>query len=66
MNESDNKHPDKQDHVNEDSFQFPDDNEYGFFINCDLDVPGSIKESTHDYPFFLIKLKLIVNFTQGI
>ena len=35
-----------QEQVVEDLLQIPDDNEYGFFIDCDLDYPVEIKEKT--------------------
>ena len=35
----------------EDLLQIPDDNEYGFFIECDLLYPAEIKEKTKNFPF---------------
>ena len=35
----------------EDLLQIPDDNEYGFFIECDLEYPAEIKEKTKIFPF---------------
>ena len=35
----------------EDLLQIPDDNEYGFFIECDLEYPAEIKEKTKNFPF---------------
>ena len=35
----------------EDLLQIPDDNEYGFFIGCDLEYPAEIKEKTKNFPF---------------
>ena len=35
-----------QEQVVEDLLQIPDDNEYGFFIECDLEYPVKIKEKT--------------------
>ena len=35
----------------EDLLQIPDDNEYGFFIECDLEYPAEIKEKTTNFPF---------------
>ena len=29
----------------------PDDNEYGYFIECDLEYPVEIKEKTKNFPF---------------
>ena len=30
--------------------QVPDDNEYGFFIECDLKYPAEIKQITENFP----------------
>ena len=35
----------------EDLLQLPDDNEHGFFIECDLKYNVKIKEKTNNYPF---------------
>ena len=35
-----------QEQVVEDLSEIPDDNEYGFFIECDLKYPAEIKEKT--------------------
>ena len=35
----------------EDLLQIPDDNEYGFFVECDLEYPAEIKEKTKNFPF---------------
>ena len=35
----------------EDLLQIPDDNEYGYFIECDLENPVEIKEKTKNFPF---------------
>ena len=40
-----------QDQLVEDLLQIPDDNEYGFFIECDLFYPAEIKENTKNFPF---------------
>ena len=32
--------------------QIPGKNEYGFFTECELEHPGSIKERTRDIPLF--------------
>ena len=40
-----------QDQLVEDLLQIPDDNEYGFFIECDLEYPAEIKEKTKNFPF---------------
>ena len=37
-------------YVVEDLLQIPDYNEYGFFIESNLEYPGYIKESTQDFP----------------
>ena len=29
---------------------FPDNNPYGFFIECDLEYPADIKEKTENFP----------------
>ena len=39
------------DQLVEDLLQIPDDNEYGFFIECDLEYPVEIKEKTKNFPF---------------
>ena len=40
-----------QDQLVEDLLQIPDDNEYGFFIECDLKYPAETKEKTKNFPF---------------
>ena len=35
----------------EDILNTPDDNEYGYFIECDLEYPSRIKEKTENFPF---------------
>ena len=40
-----------QDQLVEDLLQIPDDNEYGYFIECDLENPVEIKEKTKNSPF---------------
>ena len=35
----------------EDSLQIPDNNAYGFFIECDMLYPADIKEKTENFPF---------------
>ena len=37
--------------------EIPDDNEYGFVIECDLDYPAEIKEKTENFPFCPYQLK---------
>ena len=36
--------------IKEDILNTPDDNEYGYFIECDLEYPAEIKEKTENYP----------------
>ena len=38
------------DQLVEDLIKIPDDNEYGFFIECDLEYPAEIKEKTENFP----------------
>ena len=40
-----------QDQLVEDLLQIPDDNEYGYFIECDLEYPAEIREKTKIFPF---------------
>ena len=44
----------------------PDDNEYGFFIECDLLYPAEIKEKTETFLFVRIKQKQIQTYSQVI
>ena len=44
----------------------PDDNEYGYFIECDLEYPAEIKEKTKNFPFVRIKRKQIQTYSQLI
>ena len=37
--------------IKEDIFNTPDDNEFGYFIECDLEYPVEIKEKTKNFPF---------------
>ena len=37
-------------YVVEDLLKIPDNNEFGFFIESNLEYPGYIKESTQDFP----------------
>ena len=37
--------------IKEDIFNTPDDNEFGYFIECDLEYPAEIKEKTKNIPF---------------
>ena len=36
--------------IKEDILNKPDDNEYGYFIECDLEYPAKIKEKTENFP----------------
>ena len=50
----------------EDLVQIPDDNDYGFFIECDLEYPAEINEKPKTFHFVLIKQKHILMFSQII
>ena len=43
----------------------PDDNEYGFFIECDLEYPVEIKEKTKNFPFCPYQTKADPNLFSG-
>ena len=43
----------------------PDDNEYGFFIECDLLYPAEIKEKTKNFPFCPYQTKADPNLFSG-
>ena len=49
----------------EDLLQIPDDNEYGFFIECDLEYPVEIKEKTKNFPFCPYQTKADPNIFSG-
>ena len=49
----------------EDLLQIPDDNEYGFFIECDLEYPAEIKEKTKNFPFCPYQTKADRNLFSG-
>ena len=51
--------------MKEDILSTPDDNEYGYFIECDLEYPVEIKK-TENFPFCLIQQKQILIFSQII
>ena len=55
-----------QDQLVEDLLQIPDDNEYGFFIECDLEYPAEIKEKTKNFPFCPYQTKEIQTYSQLI
>ena len=38
------------DEIEEDILSTPDDNEYGYFLECDLEYPVEIKEKTENFP----------------
>ena len=38
------------DEIKEDILSTPDDNEYGYFLECDLEYPVEIKEKTENFP----------------
>ena len=46
-----------QDHLVEDLLQTPDDNEYGYFIDCDLEYPAEIKEKAKKLSFLSVSNK---------
>ena len=48
-----------------DLLQIPDDNEYGFFIECDLEYPVEIKEKTKNFPFCPYQTKADPNLFSG-
>ena len=49
----------------EDLLQIHDDNEYGFFIECDLEYPVEIKEKTKNFPFGPYQTKADPNLFSG-
>ena len=51
--------------IKEDIFNTPDDNEYGFFIECDLEYPVEIKEKTKNFPFCPYQTKADPNLFSG-
>ena len=55
-----------QDQLVEDLLQIPDYNEYGYFIECDLEYPVEIKEKTKTFLFVGIKQKQIQTYSQVI
>ena len=54
-----------QDQLVEDILQTPDDNEYGFFIECNLEYPAEIKEKTKNFPFCPYQTKADPNLFLG-
>ena len=58
--------PDYQlDQIVEDLLQIPDDNEYGYFIECDLLYSVEIKEKTKNFPFCPYQTKADPNLFSG-
>ena len=51
--------------IKEDIFNTPDDNEFGYFIECDLEYPAEIKEKK-TFLFVRIKQKQIQTYSQVI
>ena len=43
----------------EDFLRIPDDNEYRFFVECDLEYPVEIKQSTETFPLCLYQVDAI-------
>ena len=54
------------DEIKEDILNTSDDNDYGSFIECDLEYPAEIKEKTENFPIVLIKQKQIQTCSQVI
>ena len=51
--------------IKEDILNTPDDNEYGYFIECDLEYPAEIEKKTKTFHFVLIKQKQIQSVSQN-
>ena len=51
--------------IKEDIFNTPDDNEFGYFIECNLEYPAEIKEKTKNFPFCPYQTKADPNFFSG-
>ena len=51
--------------IKEDILNTPDDNEFGYFIECDLEYPAEIKEKTENFPLCPYQTKLIQIFSQN-
>ena len=52
--------------IKEDILNTPDDNEYGYFVECDLEYPAEIKEKTENFPLCpLLKQKQIQSVSQN-
>ena len=54
-----------QDQLVEDLLQIPDDNEFGYFIECDLEYPAETKEKTKNFPFCPYQTKADPNLFSG-
>ena len=55
-----------QDQLVEDLLIIPDNNDYGYFIECDLEYPVKIKEKLKIFHCVLIKQKQIQTYSQFI
>ena len=53
------------DESKEDIIDTPYDNEYGYFIECDLEYPAEIKEKTENFPPFPYQTKADPNLFSG-
>ena len=51
--------------IKEDIFNTPDDNEYGYFVECNLEYPVEIKEKTKNFPFCPYQTKADPNLFSG-
>ena len=49
------------DEIKEDIINTPDDNEYGYFTECDLESPAEIKEKTENFPLCPYQTKAAPN-----
>ena len=51
--------------IKEDIFNTPDDNEFGYFIECNLEYTAEIKEKTKNFPFCPYQTKADPNLFSG-
>ena len=51
--------------IEEDILTTPDDNKFGYFLECDLEYPVEIKKKQKTFLFVLIKQKQILIFSQN-
>ena len=51
--------------IKEDIFNTPDDNEFEYFIECNLEYPAEIKEKTKNFPFCPYQTKADPNLFSG-